>query len=325
MFRINAEPRWGYFTSLQFINSIIPKNFAMMKLIALIIIFSGLSLNTQAQVAVNTDGSTANSSAMFDIKSTDKGILIPRLTTDQRNAITSPANGLLVYDTWTESFWYYNDLHMEWQQVGNASAGAKEINGLTDATYDGSSLYLGFDAGKNDDGSSNSNISIGRETLKANTSGNANVATGYRAMYSNISGANNTSTGTNSLYKNTTGFENVVIGKGTMYSNTTGYSNTAIGVNTMFSNTTAKYNTASGSGAMYSNTTGNNNVADGYQALYSNTTGHSNIAVGAKALKSNTTLSNLIAIGDSALYNNGTGASGNLEAKENVAIGTKAL
>ena len=34
----------------------------------------------QAQVAINIDGSPADNSAMLDVKSTEKGVLIPRLT-----------------------------------------------------------------------------------------------------------------------------------------------------------------------------------------------------------------------------------------------------
>ncbi|MFN8305803.1 MAG: tail fiber domain-containing protein [Ferruginibacter sp.] len=59
-------------------------------------------------VAINTDGSTANSSALLEIKSTTKGLLIPRMTTAQRNAIPSPAEGLNVFDTNTKTFWFYN-------------------------------------------------------------------------------------------------------------------------------------------------------------------------------------------------------------------------
>ena len=62
-----------------------------------------------AQVAINTDGSEPDVAAMLDIKSTDKGILIPRMTSDQRNAIGLSTSGLLVYDLDTESFWYYNN------------------------------------------------------------------------------------------------------------------------------------------------------------------------------------------------------------------------
>lgn len=50
-----------------------------------------------AQVGINT--STPNASAALDIESTSKGILIPRMTSAQRLAISSPAPGLMVYDT----------------------------------------------------------------------------------------------------------------------------------------------------------------------------------------------------------------------------------
>ncbi len=60
-------------------------------------------------VAINTDGSAANSSAILDIKSTSKGLLIPRLTQTQRNAVATPATGLLIYQTdYTPGYYYYN-------------------------------------------------------------------------------------------------------------------------------------------------------------------------------------------------------------------------
>lgn len=47
-----------------------------------------------------------NSSAALDIQSTDKGILIPRMSSIQRNAISNAATGLLVFDNNTGSFWF---------------------------------------------------------------------------------------------------------------------------------------------------------------------------------------------------------------------------
>jgi hypothetical protein len=52
-----------------------------------------------AQVAVNTDGSAPDGSAMLDIKSSAKGLLLPRMTFDQRNAIAGTAEGLMVFCT----------------------------------------------------------------------------------------------------------------------------------------------------------------------------------------------------------------------------------
>ncbi len=62
-----------------------------------------------AQVFINTDGSIPDTSAMLDVSSTDKGLLIPRMTASQRGAISNPANGLLVYQTdGTTGLYSYN-------------------------------------------------------------------------------------------------------------------------------------------------------------------------------------------------------------------------
>lgn len=70
---------------------------------------------TAQNVAINTDGSNADPSAMLDVKSNNKGMLVPRMTTAQRTGIGSPAPGLLVYDTDTNNFWFYNGVG--WTQI----------------------------------------------------------------------------------------------------------------------------------------------------------------------------------------------------------------
>ena len=57
------------------------------------------SYSAMAQVAITTDGSAAGDKAMLDVKSTTKGFLPPRMTEAQRDAIESPAAGLLIYQT----------------------------------------------------------------------------------------------------------------------------------------------------------------------------------------------------------------------------------
>ncbi len=52
-----------------------------------------------AQVAINTDGTDPNPSAMLDVISTIKGFLPPRMSTAQMNDITSPPAGLMIYNT----------------------------------------------------------------------------------------------------------------------------------------------------------------------------------------------------------------------------------
>jgi len=59
-------------------------------------------------LAINTDGSAADASAALHIKSTTKGLLIPTMTATERGAISSPAKGLMVYQTDGSQGFYYN-------------------------------------------------------------------------------------------------------------------------------------------------------------------------------------------------------------------------
>ncbi len=58
-------------------------------------------------VAINTDNSNPDPSAMLDVKSVNQGFLPPRMNTTERNAIGDPAEGLVVYDTDEESLFLY--------------------------------------------------------------------------------------------------------------------------------------------------------------------------------------------------------------------------
>jgi len=50
-------------------------------------------------VSINTDGSQADSSAILDVKSTTKGLLLPRMSFNERNSIVNPAEGLIIFCT----------------------------------------------------------------------------------------------------------------------------------------------------------------------------------------------------------------------------------
>jgi len=65
------------------------------------------STSLYSQVAINTDSSQPDGSSMLDVKSTVKGILIPRMTDAERDAIPNPATGLLIYCT-TDNRFYSN-------------------------------------------------------------------------------------------------------------------------------------------------------------------------------------------------------------------------
>lgn len=84
----------------------------MRKLCKLVIIISSMLLiNVQIyaqNVGISVDGSTPDNSAMLDIKSTSGGLLIPRMTKSQRDAISSPATSLIIYQTDNTPGFYYN-------------------------------------------------------------------------------------------------------------------------------------------------------------------------------------------------------------------------
>ncbi len=115
----------------------------LLKSIAFVCVCLLANENMKAQnVAINASGAAPNASAMLDITSTTTGLLIPRMTSAQRTAIGAPATGLLVYDTTTGSFWYYNgtiwiqilNTNTGWSTTGNAgTVVATNFLGTTDA------------------------------------------------------------------------------------------------------------------------------------------------------------------------------------------------
>ena len=74
----------------------------------LLIIFS-LNLSAQNTVVTDDDSYTGNNSAVLDVYSKTKGLLAPRMSTTQRNAIVAPASGLLVYDETDNKFYVYSN------------------------------------------------------------------------------------------------------------------------------------------------------------------------------------------------------------------------
>ena len=247
-------------------------------------------------------------SAILDISSTDSGVLIPRMNFTQRNAISSPAIGLLIYQTNdTIGFHFYNG--SKWVlltdgtktiQINNLSDGKSD----NDGTNNGSSIFLGIDAGKNDNSTDNKNVGLGFKALKSNTTGYNNTANGYRALFSNTTGNRNTANGYRALYLETTGSSNVAMGSHTLYSNTNRSNLVAIGDSALYNNGLnvtqsfhATKNTAIGSKTLYSNTRGFANTGLGYVVLYNNTTGHHNTALGSFAQFNNSSGFRNVAIG----------------------------
>ena len=77
-----------------------------------------LPLLTFAQgVAINTDGSEADPSAMLEIKSSVKGLLIPRMTQTEIVNISNPANGLIVFNTTEDKFFTFIVSEITWKEI----------------------------------------------------------------------------------------------------------------------------------------------------------------------------------------------------------------
>mgnify|MGYP001213529730 CR=1 FL=1 len=107
-------------------------------LAALLIVMAIFTISSlSAQVAINNDGSSADGSAMLDVKSDAAGILIPRMTQTQRDAISNPANGLLVYQTdGTTGFYYYDGSN--WSAVDQTADGSEtKVTAGTNVTVAG--------------------------------------------------------------------------------------------------------------------------------------------------------------------------------------------
>ncbi|HHZ65494.1 MAG TPA: hypothetical protein EYN51_08385, partial [Flavobacteriales bacterium] len=93
------------------------------------------TLETAFSQSVGLNNPTPDASSILDLTATDRGLLVPRMTTTQRTtSIASPATGLLVYDTDLEAFYFHDGT--DWKAVGSASA---DGNGI----YDGSGSLVG--------------------------------------------------------------------------------------------------------------------------------------------------------------------------------------
>ena len=107
---------------------------------------------------------------------------------------------------------------------GNVKANGRLI--LNDG---GNSVFIGTDAGLNDDGTDNRNLGVGTGALSVNTTGQRNSGIGYAPLLSNTTGNNNTGNGYLALRSNSTGSGNSGTGYEALYSNTTGSLNTGHG------------------------------------------------------------------------------------------------
>jgi len=87
-------------------------------------------IKSNGNVIIGTYSDTYNTSAKLDIVSTTKGVLLPRMTTTQRDAIATPATGLTVYNTTTNT----NDTYLGGAWVNDLQSASPTFTGLLSGT-----------------------------------------------------------------------------------------------------------------------------------------------------------------------------------------------
>jgi hypothetical protein len=118
-----------------------------MKKLQLFVIACILTGNMLLAQSVGIGTTTPDTSALLHLHSASKGVLLPRITTAQRNGIAAPAAGLLIYNTSASAFQFYNGT--SWADIGSGSAGgtagydtmalkSDRISGL----YDDDGMYV---------------------------------------------------------------------------------------------------------------------------------------------------------------------------------------
>jgi trimeric autotransporter adhesin len=285
------------------------------KLIILLIILGQQKiLYAQQNVGIGTN--SPNPSAILDIKSNTKGLLIPRVPLISETdvaTISNPAVSLLVYNTgnllpdgeghyfWSGTKWSKfatrsNLANLAWGVTGNTGT-----NAATDfiGTIDDKPLVFktnNIESGKID-GLTN-NVFFGRGAGKF-TSGINNSFFGNQSGSGNLSGIQNTAIGAFALENNVTGDNNVAIGLSALRTGIISTQNTAVGTRALFS----------------LNNTGGDNTALGYEAG-KNLIGGDNTLLGSNTIADN---SNGASISNSTVI----GAGATVSANETMAFGNQ--
>src|SRR5580700_3747717 len=104
----------------------------MIKKFTLIIFVFLFAFSSHAQNNIGIGTPTPDPSAVLQLQATDKGFLITRLSAQQRLLITTPADGLLVYDTDSACFFYWKAVTSSWNNLCS-SPGNQGPTGATGA------------------------------------------------------------------------------------------------------------------------------------------------------------------------------------------------
>jgi hypothetical protein len=102
-------------------------------IVFVLLLLSSLKFDAQNNVGIGTY--TPHFSSILELKATDKGILIPRLSTGQRMSIVNPENALLVFDTDFNCFYYFTSVN-GWLSLCSGNSGTSSSNLLVNSTIE---------------------------------------------------------------------------------------------------------------------------------------------------------------------------------------------
>jgi hypothetical protein len=211
---------------------------------ALLCFISLTELNAQRSIGKGVGIGTVepDESAILEISSTTRGLLLPRMTLNQRASIVQPAAGLVVYQTdLLDGLYIYNGENWSllalgtavnltanattWSTSGNEVLGTEnflgtlddaplifkvnnEFSGLLDSKQ--SNTFLGYKTGWAT--KSFNSVVIGAFALQRASTGNDNVVVGFQSLFSLENGQYNVAVGSLSLSSSIIGDKNTVIG-----------------------------------------------------------------------------------------------------------------
>lgn len=292
-------------------------------LIPVLLVFLAINGTYAQGVAINSDGSDPDPSALLDIKSNSLGLLIPRMTQAERDNIVNPATGLFVYQTDVVPGFYKFD-GTAWKAFGSETI---SIGDLSDAITKARSIYLGATTGSTT-AVGNDNIGFGSYNSQNLTTGDYNISIGSFALHSATNDFYSLAIGSNAL-ENLSGSgysHNTAFGTSSLRHLTAGNENTALGRKAMegTSDYTSEHNTSVGANSLGNIAGGNNNIALGYTAGANLTTGSYNIVIGGNLIDlPSATGDYQLNIGN-LIYGTNVDGTGSTLSTGNIGIGTAA-
>ncbi|NNF34565.1 MAG: tail fiber domain-containing protein [Saprospiraceae bacterium] len=270
----------------------------MKYLFLLSICLISVSFNAQS-VGINTED--PHPSAILDINSNSKGLLIPIMDSTARKGIVTPDTGLLVYDTTAFSFYYWRDTAWRslsfpnmiqdtdgdtkiWMEKNHDedwirfNLDGKEKMFLAQNSFNHPLLYLRSPKFNTAVGSF-AGVSVNGVSGVSGLDGGSNSFFGWSAGRNTSSGHSNVFLGTGAGLNNTIGLQNVFIGSGAGFDSEESIGNIFVGYSTGAKNEGSN-NIFIGNQAGINDTIGNNNIYLGNSTGSQNPDGTYNVIVG---------------------------------------------